>query len=111
MARINTYPMASASQRGGIISAGTKIHVRSVCVVCVNYFGCPTFEMVQTQHLGAFGMIWHFLKSKPVSQGKPGGKVLSQILSGTENTAEKGFLLSVPLPVPRMVKKVKELHL
>lgn len=38
------------------------------------------------------------------------GWVLSQILSGTENTEEKGFLVSVPLPYTQH-GQMKELYL
>lgn len=61
---INKHPMVYAIRAGGIISTGTKISARRVHAVHVNYFGCPTWD----------GIAWHFLRSNPLTQGKPEGK-------------------------------------
>lgn len=47
--------------------------VSGVSMLCVLIILDVLLEMLRIQHLGAFGIIWHFIKSKPVAQGKPDG--------------------------------------
>lgn len=47
--------------------------VAGVSMLCVLIILDALLEMLWVQHLGAFGIIWHFLKSKPVTQGKHDG--------------------------------------